>query len=138
MPNASLQSIAQKMRNLDIATFTTVTDSGELAGRPMSNNGDVEYDGNSHYFTFEKSRVVADIMRNPRVSLAFEGDGHLYVAVSGTAELIRDKAEFKKHWVPDLDKWFAQGADTPGVVLVKVRASRIKLWHGEENEEWTA
>ena len=138
MANASLESIAQKMRKLDIAALTTVTDSGELATRPMSNNGDVEYDGNSYYFTFEQSRTVSDIERNPRVSLAFEGEEGLYVGVAGTAELIRDKAQFEEHWVPDLDEWFDQGADTPGLVLVKVKASRIKLWQGEDSQEWQA
>lgn len=136
MPNMSLESIAQKMRNLDIASFTTVTKGGDLATRPMSNNGDVEYDGNSYYFTFDKSRIVADIEDNPRVGLAFEGADELYVAVSGTAELIRDKSEFEAHWVPDLDKWFDQGADTPGVVLVKVKAAHVKYWRGEESGEW--
>lgn len=138
MANTSLESIAQKMRKLDIAALTTTTDSGELATRPMSNNGDVEYDGNSYYFTFEQSRTVSDIARNPRVSLAFEGEDGLYVSVAGTAELIRDKARFEEHWVPDLDKWFDQGADTPGLVLLKVKASRIKLWQGEDSAEWKA
>lgn len=77
-------------------------------------------------------------MRNPRVSLAFEGKDGLYVSVAGTAELIRDKTQFEEHWVPDLDEWFDQGADTPGLVLLKVKASRIKLWQGEDSEEWTA
>jgi general stress protein 26 len=138
MSALDLETIAQHMRHLDIATFTTVTEGGALASRPMSNNGDVEYDGNSHYFTFEQSRLVADIGRNPQVNLGFEGDDDLYVAVAGTAELIRDKSAFEAHWVPDLDHWFPQGIDTPGVVLVKVRAARIKYWQGEENGEWTA
>jgi general stress protein 26 len=37
------------------------------------------------------------------------------------------------HWTPDLDVWFAQGIDTPGLVLLKVRAHRIKVW--EKNSE---
>ena len=78
MPNESLQAIAQKMRNLDIANFSTVTDGGALATRPMSNNGDVEFDGNSWYFTYEEARLVADIGRNPNVGLGFEGEDDLY------------------------------------------------------------
>jgi general stress protein 26 len=138
MASLDFQSIAQKMRNLDIATFTTVTGDGALASRPMSNNGDVEYDGNSYYFTYKQSRLVADIGGNPRVNLGFAGSDDLYVAVAGEAELIRDKAQFEAHWVPDLDHWFAQGVDTPGIVLVKVVASRIKYWKGEDQGEWSA
>jgi general stress protein 26 len=134
----NLSDIAQKMRHLDIATFTTVTDGGALASRPMSNNGDVAFDGNSYYFTFDASRTVADIEKNPQVSLGFEDGDGLYVTVAGEAELIRDKAAFEAHWVPDLDRWFAQGADTPGVVLVKVKARHVKYWQGEESGEWAA
>lgn len=68
MANTSLESIAQKMRRLDIAALTTVTDSGELATRPMSNNGDVEYDGNSYYFTFEQSHRIRHSAQPARVA----------------------------------------------------------------------
>ena len=103
-PSVGLDDIARKMRHMDIATFTTVTDGGALAARPMSNNGDVAYDGNSYYFTFDASRTVADVTRNPQVSLGFEDGDGLYVTVAGQAELIRDKAAFLAHWVPDLDR----------------------------------
>ena len=130
--------MAKMMRDLDIAMLSTVTEGGAIAGRPMSNNGDVDYAGDSFYFTFEQSRTVADIGRNPHVGLAFEGADGLSIHVAGTAELIREKDQFEAHWVPDLDHWFDQGIDTPGIVLVKVRAARIKYWRGEENGEWSA
>lgn len=128
--------IADKMRSIDICTLTTVSKDGGLAGRPMSNNGDVAYDGNSWYFTDEKTHIVSDIEGNPTVSLAFEGDGGIYLAVSGRAHLVRDKAQFEAHWVPDLEQWFDNGVDTPGLVLVQVVAERVRYWKGEEHAEW--
>jgi len=138
MTTSSLESIARKMRHLDIANFTTLTDDGALASRPMSNNGDVEYDGSSYFFTNDGTRLVEDLKRNAKVSLGFEGLDGLYIAVTGQAELIRDKAQFEAHWVPDLDHWFDAGADTPGLVLLKVTASRVKYWQGEDSGEWVA
>ena len=135
---AALKDMAQKMRNLDIATLVTVAEDGSLAGRPMSNNADVDYDGKSYYFTYEESDKVKQISRNPEVQLAFEGDDKLYVTVTGKAELIRDKAEFEKHWVPELEQWFAQGIDTPGMVLLCVKASQAKYWQDMEMGEWHA
>ena len=82
-----------------------------------------------------------DIARDPKVGLGFSGKGGffsgsgIYVTVEGRAELIRDKAMFKKHWTSDLDAWFKQGADTPNLVLIKVRAKRIKYWDGGEEGE---
>lgn len=138
MKQATLTEIAEKMRNLDICTFTTVTDDGSLLGRPMSNNSDVEYDGNSYYFTLKNEQIAQDIQNEPSVGLAFEGKGHLYICVSGKAEIIEDKSAFEEHWVPDLDQWFEQGVNTPGLVLIKVAASYVRYWQNQEEYEWKA
>jgi general stress protein 26 len=134
----SLQDLAEKMRHIDIAILTTRMAGGSLAGRPMSNNGDVDYDGVSYYFTYEDAHTVDDIERDANVGLAFQGSAKLfqsnkfYVFVEGKAELIRDRARFAEHWTPDLDKWFEHGINTPEIVLVKVTAARIKYWDGIE------
>ena len=92
------------------------------------------------YFTFEQSRTVADIQANPKVALGFTSQGGIfsnaiYVAVEGNAELIRDKVALKAHWTSDLDRWFQQGIDTPGIVLIKVKATRINYWDGTDEGE---
>ena len=138
MQKTDLKDIAQKMRNLDIATMVTVAEDGSLAARPMSNNGDVDFDGKSYYFTYEESDKVKQISANPQVQLAFEGDDNLYVSVTGQAELIRDKAQFDKHWVDELEQWFEQGTDTPGMVLLCVKATQAKYWQDMEMGEWKA
>ena len=141
MADKTLSDIAEKMRGIDIAILSTHTEGGQIANRPMSNNGDVAYDGDSYYFTFEEALTVRDIERDPNVALGFAGKSGiftpsgLYIAVEGSAELIRDKAAFKKHWTPDLDVWFDKGIDTPGLVLIKVHATRIKYWDGREEGE---
>ena len=88
--------------------------------------------GTSYYFTYERARTVADIEANPKVALGFTGEGGIfsdaiYVAVEGTAELIRDKAVFKAHWTSDLDRWFDKGVDTPNIVLIKVKGESNHL-----------
>ena len=74
MPAKSLSDLSDKMREIDIAMLMTRTDGGAIAGRPMSNNGDVEYDGDSYYFTMSDARMVADIEADPTVSLAFQAE----------------------------------------------------------------
>ena len=131
----TLQELAKKMRDIDLAVLSTHTEGGEIAGRPMSNNGDVDYDGDSYYFTWNRSRMVQDIERDPRVALAFQGKKAFFVAVEGRAEVIRDRGSFKAHWTPDLDRWFKDGVDTEGLAMLKVRAQRIHYWDGEEDGE---
>jgi general stress protein 26 len=143
MTQKSLADLAAKMRGLDIAMLSTKTAGGEIASRPMSNNGDVDYDGDSYFFTWGTSRVVVDIEGDDRVGLAFSVEpglfagGGLFVAVEGRAQVIRDKVQFVEHWVPDLEAWFDKGVDTPNLVLIKVHAKRIKYWEGEDEGEVT-
>jgi general stress protein 26 len=140
MTSTTLADIAEDMAGIDIAILSTHTENGQIANRPMSNNGDVAYDGTSYYFALDTTRAVTDIGRDPKVALGFSSEGGIfsdgvYVAVEGQAELIRDKSAFKAHWNSDLDEWFEKGADTPGLELIKVKAERITYWKGRDEGE---
>ena len=141
MKRSSLAEIADRMKGIDIAILSTHADGGEIANRPMSNNGDVAYNGDSYLFTHENARCVTDIQHDPKVALSYSGKAGIfsgvgiYVAVEGQAELIRDRAAFQRHWTADLDRWFERGVDTSGLVLIKVKARRITYWDGGEEGE---
>ena len=137
MADRTLSDLADKIAKIDICMLSTHTEGGAIAGRPMSNNGEVEYDGDSFYFTWDQSRMVADIKADPNVALAFQGDKGFMVAVEGQAELITDKAQFEAHWTDGLDEWFTDGVDTDGLILIKVRAQRAHYWDGEDDGEVT-
>lgn len=138
-----LKELSKKMRSIDFTMLTTRTEGGALAARPMSNNGEVDYDGDSWFFTNEDTRMVADIAADPIVGLTLSGDKGLlgkpgiFIAIEARAELIRDKAIFAAHWTKGLDRWFPQGVDTPGLVLIQCHASRISYWDGEDEGDLT-
>lgn len=141
MPKMTLQDLTKKMADIDFAMLITKTKLGQISARPMSNNGDVDFDADSYYFTWEDSRMTDDIERDQAVGLTFTGNKGLFgkpplfVSVEGEAELVRDKAQFAAHWTPDLDHWFKDGIDTPGVTMIKVRAIRVHYWDGEDQGE---
>jgi general stress protein 26 len=141
MSEMTMQEIAKKISDIDFTMLSTRTEDGKIAARPMSNNGDVEYDGDSWFFTWEDSRLVDDIKRDPQVGLSLQGKGHLlgkppiFISIEATAQLIFDKATFQEHWNTGLERWFDKGIDTPGIVLIKAHADRIKYWDGEEEGE---
>jgi len=141
MGTRSLGDIAEKMRDIDFTMLLTHTSGGTIAGRPMSTNREVEYTGDSYFFTWSHSRMVDDINRNPAVALSFQGEKHLlgkpgiHIHVEGTAEVVHDRLEFAEHWSKDLDRWFEQGVDTPDLVMIKVRAQRLHYWDGEDEGE---
>ena len=141
MAEMTLAELSKEMRDIDIAMLSTRTDGGAIAARPMSNNRDVDYDGDSYFFTSERTRTIEDIERGSDVGLSYVGSkgllgrGRVFISIEGKAELIRDRAVFKDHWTKDLDEWFPNGVDTPGIVLVKVHASRVHYWNGMEEGE---
>ena len=143
MPDKTLADLAEKMRDIDFAILSTRTEGGALAGRPMSNNREVDYDGDSYYFTCDDTRMVSDIARDPHVGLGFQGKSGIvgqrpfFVAVEGRADLVRDKGQFADHWSKDLDRWFEDGIDTDGLVMIHVRAERLHYWDGMDEGELT-
>ncbi len=138
MQEMTLKELAKKIAEIDFTMLSTKAATGEIGARPMSNNGDVEYDGDSWFFTWEESRMVDDIKRDPQVGLSLQGKRSLlgkpplFISIEAKAELIHDKAVFREHWNAELERWFKQGAETPGMVLIKAHAERIKYWDGEE------
>ena len=141
MPDKSLADIAEKMRDIDFCVLSTRTTSGAIAARPMSNNRQVDFDGDAYFFTCDDARTVADIDKDPQVGLAYQAKSGMlglrpfFATVEGRAELIRDKARFAEHWTKDLDRWFEQGVDTPGLTLIRVRAERLHYWDGYDEGE---
>ena len=138
MADLSLTVLSKEMRDIDFAMLFTRTEGGELAGRPMSNNGEVEYDGDSYFFAYDSTRTARDIAANPKVGLSYQGSKGLlgkppiFIAIEGEASLVRDRQAFVERWSKDLERWFPQGVDTPGLVMIKVGATRIHYWHGDD------
>ena len=139
MATMTLSDIAKKLKKIDFCMLATKADTGAISHRPMSNNGDVEYDGDSWFFSHDDTNKVADIRRDPRVTLSFTeppsllGKPGIFFSIEGSATIIRDRKRLQEHWVDGLERWFTQGVDTPGLVLIKVHADRIQYWDGEEN-----
>ena len=140
----TLADISEAMKDIDFCMLVSRTEDGSLGGRPMSNNREVEYEGTSWFFTYDDTRMAQDIARDPAVGLTYQGKAGLlgvvgkpglFVHVEAEARLVRDKARFAEHWDKSLDRWFEQGVDTPGLVLIETEARRIHYWDGEDEGE---
>jgi general stress protein 26 len=129
--SSDLTEVAQLLREIDICMFVTHADGG-LRGRPMSNNGAVEYDGDSWFFTLRDTPKVRELEADPWVALAYIAtESGRWLSIEGRAS-IEDDAERKRAlWMADLERWFPNGPDDPAIVLIKASAERIHAWTGE-------
>ncbi len=125
--------IAELIKDIDICMFVTRAD-GQVRGRPMSNNGKVEYDGDSWFFSYRDTPKVEEIQADPTVELAYMAtEKGTWVSIEGTAEIVEDDDRKKELWQDDLQQWFKTGPEDDEVVLLKVSAQRIHAWaDGEE------
>ena len=143
MGDKSLPDISEAMRDIDFCMLSTRTAAGGIAARPMSNNREVGYDGDSYFFSCDDAHSIGEIEADPNVGLTYHAKDHLlgrpgiFISIEGKAELIRDKAEFEEHWTDGLDRWFRQGVDTPALVLIKVHADKLHYWDGEDEGDVT-
>jgi general stress protein 26 len=128
-----LRRIAELIRDIDICMFVTRS-NGTLRGRPMSNNGRVEFDGDSWFFSERETPKVEEIEADPRVELAYMAtDRGAWISIEGTAEIVDDERRKRDLWEDSLEAWFEGGPDDDGIVLLKVRADRVHAWaDGEE------
>ena len=123
-----LRAIAQRMRDLDICMLTT-RDGDGVATRPMSNNGQVEFDGDTWFFAERASAKVRQIEADPAVGIGYIAtERGTWVSIEADAELVDDDAEKRDRWFEDLRRWFPDGPEDDNVVLIRARATRVRAW----------
>jgi general stress protein 26 len=95
----------------------------------MSNNGNVEFDGDSWFFSARESRKVGAINDDPRVELAYVAtERGTWVSIEGHAQVVEDDDRKRELWQDELETWFPGGPEDDGVVLLKVNAGRVHAW----------
>jgi general stress protein 26 len=126
--NSEFRAVADAMAKIDFCMMQTVGEHG-VNTRPMSNNGEVQYDGDNWFFSRTDSTKVEEIALDDRVQLTFaDNENAAFISVWGTGQIVDDVEMKKKLWQPDLERWFENGPEDPEVTLVKVTAQKIRTW----------
>ena len=117
-----------KIKDVRIAMMTTVEADDTLRSRPMYLQ-QPEFDGDLWFFTSDDSGKVQEIMHNKQVNLGFaDPSDNLYVSISGTAQVLDDRAKEEDLWNPTLKAWFPDGLDDPHLTLICVSADKAEYW----------
>jgi general stress protein 26 len=117
-----------------LCMLTTMTEDGRHVSRPMAVQ-ETEFDGDLWFFVDEGSDKVAQVREHPQVNLAFasEKDSE-WVSLSGTAEVVHDRAKAEELYTKYLEVWFPDGLDTPGLALIKVHAQTAEYWDAADSK----
>ena len=135
-PAESIKKVAEMMRDIDFCMFTTASTEGGMYGRPMSNNGEVEFDGDIWFFSGADTRKIKEIKADPRVHLSYvDTQNFRFIAMSGEAEIVRDRDKKRELWLDELKRWFPDGPDSKDVVLIKVHPTLVAYWTGDGDGE---
>lgn len=130
------KKIAKVMDDLDFFMFTTHAGNGGLRTRPMSNNGEIEFDGYLWFFSYTDTRKISEIEADSRVYLSYaDAENARYVSVSGTAEIVRGPEKKRELWFPELKYAFDGGPDSEKIVLIKVTPGVVAYWMGKNEGE---
>ena len=125
-----IAKIRELIEGIEFAMLTTMAEDGSLHARPMATQK-AEFDGTLWFFTGASSHKVAELDVDHRVGLTYTStDGKRWIALSGAAVLVRDRAKMEELWTKDVEIYFENGLDDPDVSLLKVSVDRGEYWEG--------
>ena len=132
----TIKKVARLMRDLDFCMMTTQNARGGMRARPMSNNGEVEFDGDVWFFSDAGSRKVREIEATPKVHLAYADlKQWRFISMSGRAAIVTDVEKKKQLWLDELEQWFEGGPESDAVVLIKVTPTVVSYWTKRDEGE---
>ncbi len=123
----AVKKLGALIKDIKFAMLTSI-DGGLLRARPMVTQK-TEFDGILWFLTSTKTHKVSEIDQDPRVCIAYSDiDDNNYVSVSGTAQVVQDRAKIEEMWNPLYKAWFPDGLDDPTICLLKVTVEQAEYW----------
>lgn len=123
----SIEKLKTLIGNVQVAMLTTI-DWGVLRSRPMQTQ-EFEFDGDLWFFTSSETHKTDEIEKDRRVNVSYAApDSNTYVSVSGTAEIVNDRAKIEELWNPIYKAWFPDELEDPNLVLLKVTVEQAEYW----------
>ncbi|WP_395403605.1 pyridoxamine 5'-phosphate oxidase family protein [Pseudoduganella sp. UC29_106] len=123
-----LNDLRDKVKDVKYGMFTTADDMRALTSRPLTLQ-ELDDEGNMWFFVSDEEQFTRELLNNPLVNVSFtDVDDHLYVSVSGYAELMRDPAKAEELWNPMVQAWFPHGLDDPHLALLKFTIDTAEYW----------
>ena len=124
---AMLEKLSGMIKHIQTAMLTS-EDGPHLRARPMV-AAQKEFTGELFFYTHASAHKVSEVDAHERVGVSYADSHHqLYVSLSGTAQVVQDKAEIAAHWAEPMRTWFPKGIDDPDIAILKVSVDQAEYW----------
>lgn len=127
MPDDAVRRIHELLSDFDTAMLVTHGRQSAAHGRPMAIAA-IEPDCGLWFFTGRDSAKVHEIEDDQHVLIVCQDEHRRYVSLTGTAELIPDRAKARALWKESYQTWFPRGIDDPNLLLIFVRPEAAEYW----------
>jgi general stress protein 26 len=122
------EKLNELIKDIKVAMLTTVEPDGTLHSRPLATL-ESKTDGELWFFTKIDSAKVDEVESDVNVSLGYSDTSkNNYVAVSGSAQVVRDRRKSEELWTPFGRAWFPEGLEDPELALLRVRVHQAEYW----------
>lgn len=119
------EHLKELLESFDTAMLLTRHAEKEHA-RPMAIAA-VEGESTLWFVTADTSAKTAEIRKDPRVAATLQSSRR-FVALSGHAELVDDRAKLNELWKPGWKVWFPNGKEDPNIRLIRVTVNDVEYW----------
>lgn len=122
------QKVGELIKDIRIAMLTHADANGRLVSHPMATQ-EVEFDGDVFFIAERDSHKAKDIAAQTpaKVNVAYSS-GSAWVSLSGTAQIVDDRAKLAELWNTFTDAWAEGGPENPNNVLIRVSADTAEYW----------
>ncbi|HEX4242844.1 MAG TPA: pyridoxamine 5'-phosphate oxidase family protein [Steroidobacteraceae bacterium] len=120
--------VVEIVRRIRIGMLTTLDHGGEFHARPVQT---LEVEGIEAlwFFTDWSSPKVDEVRADARVSVGYADPGSgAFVAVAGTARMLRDEERARRLWTPTQLAYYPDGPGDARLALLRVGIERVEYW----------
>ena len=130
---ATINRLAELMRDIPVAMLTTLGTDKKMHSRPMV-NVNREFNGDLWFLTPPADPKVTEIRINSDVNVCFSAPSeHRYVSLAGTAESLKDQKRAELLWSESCSVWFPSGTTPDKLAVIRVDVQSGEYWDSKKS-----
>jgi general stress protein 26 len=123
-----MDKVLELIRTIRIALLTTVTSDGRFHTRPLQTLA-VDPSGELWFFTDWNSPKVSELRQDTSVCLGYaDSRRKTYLAVNGTARVLRDTQRAAQLWQADQRAYYPCGPKDPRLAILRIKIEQAEYW----------